>query len=176
MAGAVAFDFLVGDGLGDALDLGLQVAFGGACSPGVDGLRFDLEFARFHEDVERAGRFADEFFQRAQTDGEAVLLGDFLRHCEVVARLRFMGVGDGGGADFEVALGGRQLFGDGRFLRIDEGDVVLRLQHVEIGLCDAQDQVLCRYLQLHLGDLDLLLGLLVLHQILFTEQRLRGVH
>jgi hypothetical protein len=45
-------------------------------------------------------------------DGEIILRGDFLGRGQVEARLRFVGVGDGRGADLEIALGRFQLFGD----------------------------------------------------------------
>ena len=68
----------------------------------------------------------------------------FLRDHKVVRRLRFMRIGDGLGADFEVALGRRQLFGGRRLLRTGRFQVVLRAQHVEISLRHAGDQVLLR--------------------------------
>ena len=51
-----------------------------------------------------------------------------------MARLRIVGIGDGGGADFEVALGLRELLGIGGFLRDCEGQIVFREQNVEVGL------------------------------------------
>ena len=87
-----------------------------------------------------------------------------------------MRVGDGGGADLEIALGLRQLFGNGGLLRLDGGQGVLRGQHVEVGLCRAHDQVLRGLAELRLGLRDLELGLLVLRPILHAEQGLRECH
>ena len=175
MAGAVALHFLVGDGFGDALDLGLQVASGRTIRPFVDAAGFGFQLRRFDQCVERTGRFADEFLQCAQTDVERVLFGDFLRHGEVVAGLRLVGVRDGGGADLEIALGRGELLGNGGFLRADEGDVVLRLQHVEIGLGDTQDQLLLRQLELHFGDPGLVFRLFERDPVLLAEQRLNRI-
>ena len=86
-----------------------------------------------------------------------------------------MGVGDGGGADLKVALGRCELLGDRGFLGIDEGDVVLRLQHIEIRLRHTLDQILLGHLELHLGDARLVLGLFVLHPVLLAEDGLHGV-
>ena len=63
---------------------------------------------------------ANQLPQREHFDAQIVLCGDFLRKHEVKARLCLAGVGDGGGADLEVAFGRGQLFLDGDFLRLDE--------------------------------------------------------
>ena len=44
----------------------------------------------------------------------------FLRQSQVVGRLRFAAIGDGGGADFKVALGKSQLLRHGLFLATRE--------------------------------------------------------
>jgi hypothetical protein len=91
----------------------------------------------------------------------SLLGGNFLRQHQVEAGLRLARVGDGGGADLEVALGGGQLLGHGGLLGLHEGQRVLRGQHIEIGLRGAHDQVLLGRVQLGLGDVDRQLGLLV---------------
>jgi len=58
----------------------------------------------------------DQLLQGTALDFEVVGGSQFLRHDQVVAGLGFVGVGDGGGADFEVALGLFQLLGDRSFL------------------------------------------------------------
>jgi hypothetical protein len=60
---------------------------------------------------------------------------------QVEAGLRFARVGDGGGADLEIALGRGQLLGMAALLALG-GQRVLRGQHVEVGLGHAHDQVL----------------------------------
>ena len=59
---------------------------------------------------------------------EVVLRGDFLRNGQVMASLRVVGVRNRGGADFEVALGLRELFSERGFLRAGERHVVLGQQ------------------------------------------------
>ena len=62
-----------------------------------------------------------------------------------------MRVGDGGGADLEVALGLLELTSDRDQLRLREHDRVLREQDVEIGLRDTQDQILGRLRERRVG-------------------------
>jgi hypothetical protein len=69
---------------------------------------------------------------------------NLLRDREVVARLRLVRVGDGGRADFEVALRLRQLLADRGFLRAYQRERVLRGEDVEISDRHAQDQILPR--------------------------------
>ena len=170
-ARTITFDFLVGNGFGQALDFSLQVALGRTGGPFINGA-FDIQRLEIDRRVDRAGRFADEFFERAQPDVERVLLGDLLRNRKIVTRLRLVGVGDGGGADFKVPLGRCQLLGDGVLLRIDESDVVFCLQHIKISLRDPQNQVLLGQLKLEARYLHLNLGLLIHHLVLFAKQRL----
>ena len=92
---------------------------------------------------------------------------------EVVARLRLVRVGDGRGADLEVALRLRELLGDRDLLRAMKCEVVLRGEHVEVGLRHAHDQVLRRLAELRLGLQHLELRLLVLDDVLPAEDRLR---
>src|SRR5438128_1727396 len=75
----------------------------------------------------------------------------------VVGGLGFVGVGDGLGADLEVALGRGQLLGGRGLLGARRFQRVLGRQHVEVGLGHARDQVL-----LGLGELGLRDGLLQL--------------
>jgi hypothetical protein len=112
--------------------------------------------------------------ERQPLDAQVVVGGDLLRHHEVVAGLRLAGVGDGGGADLEVALGRRQLLAHGLLLRLHEGQRVLRRQHVEVGLADADDQVLRGGGQLRLRQVDLQPALLVGGPVGRPVQRLRG--
>ena len=111
--------------------------------------------------------------ERNLLDAQVVVGGDLLGHHEVVLGLRIARVGDGCGADFKVALGRCQLFGHRRLLRLDEGQVVLRRQHIEVGLADAHDQVLVGAGQLGLGQVHLLDALLVAGPVGGTVQRLR---
>jgi hypothetical protein len=63
------------------------------------------------------------------------------------AGLGFALVGDGGGADVEIALGEFQLLRRA-FWACTVVSAVLGGQHVEVGLADAHDQVLCGGIQL----------------------------
>ena len=113
-----------------------QVLTSAGCGAGtIDRRRQRLGLAR------RACRPAVE---RELLDAQVVLGRDFLRDHQVVAGLRLARVGDGGGADLEVALGRGQLLGHRGLLRLHEGQRVLRRQHVEVSLADADDQVLAR--------------------------------
>jgi hypothetical protein len=85
---------------------------------------------------------ADQLVQCQFLDVQIVIGRDFLRDHKVIAGLRFARVGDGGRANLEIALGRRQLLGHRRFLGPHEGQAVLRAQHVEISLADANNQVL----------------------------------
>ena len=89
-------------------------------------------------------------------DQQVVVGGDFLRCDQVKAGLGFTRVGDGGGADFEVALGRGQLFRHGCLLCLDEAQAFLRRQHVKVGLADAHHQFLLGRFELGLGQVDLL--------------------
>ncbi len=60
---------------------------------------------------------------------------------QVVAGLGVVRIGNGGRAHLEVALGLRELLADGLLPGADQVQVVLRGQHVEIGLGGPRDQV-----------------------------------
>ena len=125
---------------------------------------------------ERFGKLADDQLQRTLFDFQIVLGCNLLCAGQVVARLGFMRVGDGGGADLEITLGLFQLFGNGGFLRADQGQTVLRGQHIEIGLCHARDQVLRRLREHRFGLCHLELGLLVGGPVLRPVDRLGQCH
>jgi hypothetical protein len=120
-----------------------------------------------------ARRAADDLLQRCALDFQIAQGRIFLRDCQVEARLRFMGVGNGGGADFEVLLGRFQLFGDRSLLGLHEADRVLRRQHVEIRLRHAQHQILLGLGKLRFAQSDRELALLVLLPVGPAKQRLR---
>ena len=65
-------------------------------------------------------RAADQLFQCAVFDFHIGLSPDFLCGDQVITRLRFVGVGDGGVADLEIALGLRQLLADRGLLGLGE--------------------------------------------------------
>ena len=119
---------------------------------------------------------ADDLLQRAHRDLERVLARDLLGDREVVARLRLVRVGDGRGPDLEVALRLRELLGDRDLVGADEVEVVLRGEHLEVGLRHAHDEVLRRLPELGLGLQHLELRLLVLDDVLPAEERLREVN
>ena len=102
---------------------------------------------------------ADDRAQRRELVVEIRARSDLLRDDLVVLRLRVVGVGDRRRADLEIALGLRQVFADRRLLALGQLDVEPRQQHVEIGLGDADDQVLLRRRQHEIALPDLLLRL-----------------
>ena len=136
--------------------------------------RFQLEVLA--EVIEVARHRIDQLLQCAALDFQIVLRGDLLRAGQVVPRLRLKGVGDGGAAHLEVALGLFELFGDRVLLRLDQVHGVLRDQHVEIGLRDAHDQILFGDLELRIGLRGLQFGFAVGLPVLLAEQRLHQVH
>jgi hypothetical protein len=79
----------------------------------------------------RAARFTVRSFS-------AAVLGDR----QVETGLGLLLVGHRGGADLEVALRRCQLFADRRLLRSDRRQIVLRGEHVEVGLGHPDHQVL----------------------------------
>src|SRR6266571_3896471 len=89
------------------------------------------------ERLEPFRKFADDLLQGALLDFEIALSGDLLGCGEVVTRLRLVGIGDSRRADFEVAFRLSELLGDRDLLRLDESEIVLRSEHVEISLRDA---------------------------------------
>ncbi len=118
---------------------------------------------------------ADELVQRDLGHQQVVLRGDLLRVRQVGARLGFAGVGDGGVADLEVALGRCQLFGDRLAVALHRLQRVGRGQHVEVGLRHAHDQVLVGLRQLRLRDVLVLLRLVDLQVVLAVVDRLLRV-
>jgi hypothetical protein len=122
---------------------------------------------------QRAGRRADDGLQRGLPGFEVVHGGDLLRDHQVVGGLGFMGVGNGLGADFEVALRRRQLLGHGFLLGAGRGQRVLGRQHVEVGLGHAGDQVLLGLGELGFRNRLLQLALLVGFPAVPAEQRLQ---
>ena len=120
-----------------------------------------VECHRGAQSGELAHGLAHDLFQRPGFDFHFVLAHQFLGHHQVVARLGFARVGDGGRAHDEVALGLFELFGHRGLLRQDGGQVRARKQHVEVALRHPRHQVLGGRRQLGLGLLDLDFGLLV---------------
>src|SRR5207237_5116348 len=116
---------------------------------------------------------ARDELQRTPLAVEVVLRRDFLRDDQVVARLRFVRVGDGCGAALEVALRLRELLGDRRLLRAHEHQRVLRGQYVEIGLRRAHGQVLARLCEGRFGLPRLVIRLVTLQEVLRAVDRLR---
>ncbi len=114
----------------------------------------------------------DELFQGPLFHIQIVLGGDFLGSGEVVAGLGLMGIGDGGGPHLETLPGLGQLFGEGLLLGLGGGQGVLGLEHVEIGRCHPQQQILLRQLELLVALEGLELGLLVALQILLPVEGL----
>ena len=102
---------------------------------------------------------ADQLGEEGAPHLEVVLERDLLRAGQVQARLRLLLVGDGRGADLEVAARRSELLADRLLLRPHHREAVLGGQHVEVGLRHAQDQVLAGLGELGLGDLHRQLGL-----------------
>ncbi len=111
------------------------------------------------EALEVPGQAPEDRTQRCELVVEVGARSDFLRDDLVELRLRVVGVGDRRGADLEIPLGLRQVFADRRLLALGQLDVEPRQQHVEIGLGDADDQVLLRRRQHEIALSDLLLRL-----------------
>jgi hypothetical protein len=101
--------------------------------------------------------------------------GNLLRGRQVEARLRLVGVGDRCRADLEVLLGLLELLRDRRLVGLHRAQVLDREEDVEVGLGDAQDQILSGLREVGLGLHDQQLRLVVLDEILPAEQRLRQV-
>ena len=117
---------------------------------------------------------ADQLIERDALVAQIVVGADFLRGGQIEAGLRFTGVGDGGGADFEIAFGRGQLFADGSLARARGGQGVLSGQHIEIGLGQTHDQVLLGGLKLVGRGFELQLCLIDAGAAGAVEQRLRG--
>jgi hypothetical protein len=123
----------------------------------------------------RAAGAPDQLVERDLLDLQVVLGRDLLRDHQVVAGLRLARVGDGGGADFEVALGEGELLGHRGLLRAHQRQRVLLGQHVEVALAHAHDQVLLGRGEHGLRDFGLALALLVGGPGGGPVERLRGV-
>ncbi len=132
-----------------------------------------LQLEPFPEGLERIRELADQLLQGALLHLEVVGVEDLLGDRLVVARLGLERVDDRGGADLEVALGLRELLRDRALLGVGKGDVVLREQHVEVGLRHAHDQVLAGRRERRLGLHDLLFRLRDRDPVLHPEEGLR---
>jgi hypothetical protein len=113
-------------------------------------------------------------FQRQKLDAQIILGRDLLGAHQVKTRLRLARIGDGGSANFKIALGKGQLLIHGRLLRPHGGKRVLRRQHVEIGLTHAHQQILRGAIELYPRQIDAALALLVGNGIGRTKQGLRS--
>ncbi|MNV36074.1 hypothetical protein D3C71_1275380 [compost metagenome] len=150
-----------------------------ACSVHPGGHVVGLHRGQLHGQRQRLGLGAGDAHQLVQCQAfhaQVVFGRDFLGHHQVVAGLGLARIGDGGGAHLEVALGGGQLLRHGGFLRLHEGQGVLRGQHVKVGLAHAHQQVLRGGVQLRLGHVNAALALLQRDAVGGAVQRLRGLH
>jgi hypothetical protein len=176
MTGTIDLDRF-GRGFGGRL-LGLYdeaVAFGGVhpwrhagrLRRGHDRLRLQLmKFARI---------LADQHAQRIASDFELVVGSNLLRCREVEARLRLVGVGDRRRADLEVLLRLLELLRDRCLVGLHRPQVFDREEDVEVGLGDAQDQILSGLREVGLGLHHQQFRLVILNEILPAKQRLRQV-
>ena len=121
---------------------------------------------------QRARGGADDLGQFLAPHFQVVLQAQFLGHDQIVAGLGLVGVGNGGVAQLEIALGRFQLPGDGGFFGLGGRQRVLGVEHVEVGVGHAQQQVLVGLLQLHLDVGDDELGLFVVLPAAPVEQGL----
>ena len=113
MPGALDFGIALGDGNTEVLRAhGVIVAL--CCfDPLVDHSRLRRRQAHVGAQFEQvAHRFADDLLQGSAFGFEVIARRNFLRGGKVKARLRFVGVNDGGSPDFEIALGLRELLGN----------------------------------------------------------------
>ncbi|MOA16278.1 hypothetical protein D3C78_1364840 [compost metagenome] len=119
---------------------------------------------------------AGQLRQRVALEVEVAEGGDFLGGGGIVAGLRLVGVGDGGGADFKRLARLRQLALVGALGGAGDVEHVLGQQRVEVGLCDVDHQLLAAGVELQLrhgaGDLALLVAAVAGG----VEQRLRQLH
>ena len=129
---------------------------------------------RRHQRLGCHGGPAHQLVQRELLDAQVVFGSDLLGHHQIEAGLRFARVGHGGGADFEVALGRRELLGHGGFLGAHKGQRVGGGEHVEVGLCGAHDQVLLGQGERGLGHVHRQQGLVVGELVDGAVQRLAG--
>ena len=96
-----------------------------------------------------------DFLQLILRSGEGAFGGDHGRRRGVACRLGFLHIGDGDEPHLEALVGLIELAGDGFEGRLVGFQPVLGGEHVEVGLRDAQDQLLLGGLVggLRLGDL-----------------------
>ena len=118
-------------------------------------------------------RRAHQLLERQALDAQIVVGGDFLGNDQVVARLGFARVRDGGIADIEIALRKGALLGYGLLLRLHETQRVFGAKHIEVGLAGAHDQVLLGSIALGQGDFKAALALREGNAVGGTVQRLR---
>src|SRR5712691_8464280 len=172
MTAANAFDLTYGD-----FERGLLGAHRITLARGSSGPVFHrVRLGRVELDVrlqrlEPLWKFPHDLLQSALLDFEIALSCDFLRRPEVETRLGFVSIGDRCRADFEVALRLGELFGDRNFLRLDESEPILRSEHVEISLRDADNQILRRLAKSGFSLHRLESGLLVHLNVLPIEER-----
>src|SRR5690606_37987650 len=94
---------------------------------------------------------AGDFCKLVFTDLKGVLRFDLRGIEKIKSRTRLVNVGDGGSAQLEATLGSFELCFDGAFLCLDCAQRILCGKHIEVGLRDAQDEVLVRLLQGQVG-------------------------
>jgi len=136
----IALHFLFGQLLGGLRDGHLQIALLCFLYPFFHaGLLLRLQPERLTQRAQFARHGIGQLLQRALADFQVALRDNFLGTHQVVARLRFVRVGDGGGAHFEITLGLLQLLCNGGLLRPCKLYAILCYQHVEIGLRHAHD-------------------------------------
>ena len=117
---------------------------------------------------------AHQLLQRQALDAQIVVGRDFLGDDQVVARLGFARIGDGGVADVEIALGKGALLGHRLLLRLHEAQRVFCAQHIEVGLAGAHDQVLLGGVALRQRDFKAALALGEGNAVGGPVQRLRS--
>ncbi len=173
MPGAVARDVARGDFHLELADRHAIVLVLGRRHPRIDRgrLRHGQRRARFQR-RQVARRSADDGLQRVALVVQVIDGSKFLRQHQVVRGLRLVRIGDGLGADFKIALGRCQLLGGGVLLGAGRFQLVLRRQHVEVGLRHARDQVLLGLGKLGFADGLLQLALLVRFPAIPAIQRL----
>ena len=167
----------LGDVEGDAGPANRRMLLGGAADEVVDRDRRRRRQRDRHGELARLDvAAADQLIERDPLGDEVVVGGDLLRRRQVEARLRFARVGDGRRADLEVALGRRQLLGDRRLVGARRLQRVLGAEDVEVGLADAQHQVLLGGVEVGERRLERQLRLGDGRVVRAVEERLATVH
>ena len=173
VARAKPFYFARGDFQTGFLDAHAETLFFRAFHPLFHRARLRWgELQRGAQRQQSSRQFSDDLLQHLFLDFQVILGGEALRGRQVIACLRFMRVGDGGSAHFEVTFGLRQLFRDGGELGGDEGQTVLRCQDVKIGLRYAHNQIEVGLRKSGFRLCDLIASLFVCHIARPVEQRL----